>query len=121
MKSILARMALRHGSLDSGLGGGSTDQVPALKSACNFPPPFRPLFHVHLSINVSGPHKSAMDGDLASCKVVLAGTVATDLLEEVTDGLGKSRKRPFLVGFLANKDPASRKYAEWTDRTCQQK
>lgn len=57
----------------------------------------------------------------ASCKVVLAATVAKGLLDEVTEGLSKVQRAPLLVGFLANKDPAARKYAEWTDRTCQEK
>ena len=57
----------------------------------------------------------------ASCKVVLAGTVATDLLKEVADGLAKLAKAPLLVGFLANSDPAARLYAEWTHRTCKEK
>ena len=57
----------------------------------------------------------------ASCKVVLAGTMAKDLLAEVSQGLSKVGKAPLLIGFLANKDPAARKYAEWTDRTCQEK
>lgn len=61
------------------------------------------------------------NGDPASCKVVLAGTIAKDLLQEVKDGLAKANKVPLLVGFLANNDPAARKYAEWTDRTCQEK
>ena len=56
-----------------------------------------------------------------SCKVVLAGTMAKDLLAEVSQGLSKVGKAPLLIGFLANKDPAARKYAEWTDRTCQEK
>jgi len=58
---------------------------------------------------------------LASCKVVLAATVAKSLLAEVSEGLSKVKKAPLLIGFLANKDPAARKYAEWTDRTCQEK
>ena len=57
----------------------------------------------------------------ASCKVVLASTVAKDLLAEVSQGFSKVGKAPLLIGFLANKDPAARKYAEWTDRTCQEK
>ncbi|KAL2036833.1 hypothetical protein N7G274_010376 [Stereocaulon virgatum] len=62
-----------------------------------------------------------MDGNAngaSSCKVVLASNVAKDLLVEVSQGLSKVGKAPLLVGFLANKDPAARKYAEWTDRTC---
>lgn len=60
-------------------------------------------------------------GGSASCKVVLAGTVAKGLLVEVSEGLLKLKKSPLLVGLLANKDPAARKYAEWTDRTCREK
>lgn len=59
--------------------------------------------------------------DPTSCKVVLTGTVAKDLLIEVSEGLSKLGKSPSLVGFLANADPAARKYAEWTDRTCREK
>lgn len=56
-----------------------------------------------------------------SCKVILAGTVSKNLLSEVSEGLLKLGKSPLLVGFLANTDPAARKYAEWTDRTCREK
>ena len=59
--------------------------------------------------------------DPTSCKVVLAGKVAKDLLTEVVEGLSKLGKSPLLVGFLANTDPAARKYADWTDRTCREK
>ena len=62
-----------------------------------------------------------INGAPASCKVVLAATVAKDLLVEVSQGLPKVHRTPLLVGFLANKDPAARKYAEWTERTCQEK
>ena len=62
-----------------------------------------------------------MNGDPASCKVVLASAIAKDLFKEVSDGLAQSKRTPLLVGFLANQDPASRKYAEWTDRTCKEK
>ena len=62
-----------------------------------------------------------MNDGLASCKVVLAATVAKDLLAEVSQGLSKLEKPPLLVEFLAHKDPAARKYAEWTDRTCHEK
>ncbi|KAL8795562.1 MAG: hypothetical protein Q9195_001983 [Heterodermia aff. obscurata] len=54
----------------------------------------------------------------ASCKVVLAGTVAKSLLSEVSSGLSKLQHAPHLVGFLANTDPAARMYADWTSRTC---
>ena len=59
--------------------------------------------------------------DPTSCKVVLAGTVAKDLLAECSEGLLGLDKIPSLVGFLANTDPAARKYADWTDRTCREK
>ena len=55
------------------------------------------------------------------CRVVLAGTIARKLLNEVAVNLSKLNKIPLLVGFLANQDPAARKYAEWTQRTCQEK
>ncbi len=58
---------------------------------------------------------------LASCKVVLAGTIAKSLLNEVAEGLAKLVKAPKLVGFLANADPAARLYANWTERTCKEK
>ena len=59
--------------------------------------------------------------DPASCKVVLAGSVAKSLLAEVHEGLEKLDKPPSLVGFLANADPAARMYANWTEKTCQEK
>ena len=59
--------------------------------------------------------------DATSCEVVLASTVAKDLLIEVSESLSKLGKTPLLVGFLANTDPAARKYAEWIDRTCREK
>lgn len=54
----------------------------------------------------------------SSCKVVLAGSVAKKLLAEVQHGLKNLERPSHLVGFLANKDPASRVYAEWTGKTC---
>ncbi|KAK4982281.1 Methylenetetrahydrofolate dehydrogenase [NAD(+)] [Elasticomyces elasticus] len=55
-----------------------------------------------------------------SCKVVLAGAVAKKLLSEVSENLQKLSQPPILVGFLANKDPAARMYADWTGRTCRE-
>lgn len=60
-------------------------------------------------------------GSQTSCKVIFAGTAAKNLMVEVSEGLAKVVKAPLLVGFLANSDPAARKYAEWTDRTCHEK
>ncbi|MCJ1427439.1 hypothetical protein MMC29_005342 [Sticta canariensis] len=56
----------------------------------------------------------------ASCKVILAGTVAKSLQDEVTEGLSQLETAPSLVGFLANTDPGARMYADWTARTCRE-
>ena len=64
----------------------------------------------------------ATTGDAAaSCKVVLAGTIAKSLLSEVQDGVRTLRKPPHLLGILANEDPAARMYADWTEKTCKEK
>ncbi|KAK6532955.1 NAD-dependent 5,10-methylenetetrahydrafolate dehydrogenase, variant 2 [Arthrobotrys megalospora] len=55
-----------------------------------------------------------------SCKVVLAATVAKGLLDEVQISLKTLQRKPKLVGFLANEDPASRTYAERTGQTCEE-
>ncbi|KAL8722625.1 MAG: hypothetical protein Q9225_000931 [Loekoesia sp. 1 TL-2023] len=44
-----------------------------------------------------------MQNQPASCKVVLAGSIAKSLQLEVGEGLAKLKKKPLLVGFLANK------------------
>ncbi len=59
--------------------------------------------------------------DPASCKVILAGAIAKNIMAEVSQNLSTIGKAPLLVGFLANTDPAARKYADWTDRTCREK
>lgn len=59
--------------------------------------------------------------DSASCKVVLAGTIAKNLQIEIREGLSKLEKTPCLVGFLANADPAAQMYADWTGKTCKEK
>ena len=46
---------------------------------------------------------------------VVAETLRQQIREDVAIVPGA---RPRLVGFLANKDPAARKYAEWTGRAC---
>jgi methylenetetrahydrofolate dehydrogenase (NAD+) len=56
-----------------------------------------------------------------TCKVVLAGSVAKGLLEEVKEGLSRLDKKPMLVGFLANDDPAAQMYADWSSKTCVEK
>lgn len=57
----------------------------------------------------------------ATCKVILAGTIAKSLLEEVAEGLSKLSNKPLLVGFLANHDPAAQMYADWSAKTCREK
>ncbi|KAL8860115.1 MAG: hypothetical protein Q9178_003379 [Gyalolechia marmorata] len=56
----------------------------------------------------------------ASCKVVLAGSIAKSLQLEVGQDLAKINRKPLLVGFLANKDPAAQLYADWTNKTCEE-
>ncbi|KAI4161464.1 MAG: hypothetical protein LQ342_004867 [Letrouitia transgressa] len=53
-------------------------------------------------------------------KVILAGAIAKSIQNEVLDGLSKLTRAPLLVGFLANKDPAARLYADWTGKTCEE-
>ena len=55
------------------------------------------------------------------CRVVLASNIAKNLLNEVSDDLSKLGRPPLLIGFLANSDPAARKYANWTKKTCEEK
>ena len=57
----------------------------------------------------------------ASCKVVLAGTVARTILTEVHEGLTRLNRPAHLVGILANSDPAAKQYAQWTEKTCKEK
>ncbi|KAM0330037.1 hypothetical protein ACHAQA_004208 [Verticillium albo-atrum] len=58
-----------------------------------------------------------------TCKVILADTIAKRLLAEVHETLqkiqGDVNRKPSLVAFLANDDPAAVKYAEWSQKTCQ--
>ncbi|KAL8811962.1 MAG: hypothetical protein Q9200_001395 [Gallowayella weberi] len=56
----------------------------------------------------------------ASCTVVLAGSIAKSLRLEVREGLSKLDRKPMLVGFLANQDPAARLYADWINKTCEE-
>jgi len=57
----------------------------------------------------------------SSCKIVLAGSIAKKLLEEVREGIVKFDSPPRLHGFLANRDPAAKMYADWTAKTCRDK
>jgi methylenetetrahydrofolate dehydrogenase (NAD+) len=57
---------------------------------------------------------------VGSCKVVLAASIAKLLSQEVQASLAALDRKPHLHGFLANKDPAARMYAEWTGKTCRE-
>ncbi|KAK0859773.1 Methylenetetrahydrofolate dehydrogenase [NAD(+)] [Friedmanniomyces endolithicus] len=54
------------------------------------------------------------------CKTVLAGAIAKSLLAEVTADLKNLDNAPRLHGYLANKDPAARMYADWSAKTCRE-
>ena len=64
---------------------------------------------------------TALQNAPASCKVILAGNIAQGLLAEVKSGLQKLERPPYLLGVLANADPAAKLYADWTERTCIEK
>lgn len=64
---------------------------------------------------------SAASSTPSSCKVVLSKNVVNGLLSEVQEGLKTLDRPPHLVGFLANNDPAARMYAQWTEKTCEEK
>ncbi|KND01335.1 methylenetetrahydrofolate dehydrogenase (NAD(+)) [Spizellomyces punctatus DAOM BR117] len=53
-----------------------------------------------------------------SCKVVKVSDVAAPFIQELKDQISKLEVKPLLVAFLANDDPAAKKYAEWTEKTC---
>jgi len=54
------------------------------------------------------------------CKVVLAASIAKSLSAEVQADLAELGRKPHLHGYLANKDPAARMYADWTGKTCRE-
>lgn len=62
-----------------------------------------------------------------TCKVILADSIAKSLLVEVHNLLQEVQKAQgidrqlCLAAFLANNDPAAVKYAEWSQKTCQEK
>jgi hypothetical protein len=64
---------------------------------------------------------NAAESTPATCKVVLSKNIANGLLAEVQEGVKTLEKPPHLVGFLANSDPAALMYAQWTEKTCQEK
>jgi methylenetetrahydrofolate dehydrogenase (NAD+) len=56
-----------------------------------------------------------------TCKVILATGIAKSLLAEVRQGLSELNRKPRVVGFLANEDPAAKMYADWSAKTCVEK
>lgn len=50
-------------------------------------------------------------------KTILASKIAKGFTEEITEATGKLERKPKLVGFLANTDPAAKMYADWTGKT----
>ncbi|KAK9322109.1 hypothetical protein V1517DRAFT_324377 [Lipomyces orientalis] len=64
---------------------------------------------------------SGSDGAGAvACKTVLASSVANVYANEIKQGIQELGRKPKLVGFLSNADPAARMYAEWTGKTCEE-
>ncbi|TPX34332.1 hypothetical protein SmJEL517_g02945 [Synchytrium microbalum] len=55
-----------------------------------------------------------------ACSVVQPSDIAAPFLEEIKNKLAAGSEKPLLVAFLANDDPAAKRYAEWTGRTCRQ-
>ncbi|KAJ8656355.1 hypothetical protein O0I10_007920 [Lichtheimia ornata] len=53
-----------------------------------------------------------------SCKTVLASRVSASFRDQIHKDIQERQICPKLVGFLANEDPAAKKYAEWTAKTC---
>lgn len=57
-----------------------------------------------------------------TCKVILAESIAKRLLQEVQQTLQAiGNEKPRLTAFIANDDPAAVKYAEWSQKTCEEK
>ncbi|GBB91365.1 hypothetical protein RclHR1_01860019 [Rhizophagus clarus] len=55
-----------------------------------------------------------------SCKIIFAKEISASYREELKTTIKSRRIKPKLVGFLANEDPASIKYAECTLKTCEE-
>lgn len=51
-------------------------------------------------------------------RTILASTIAKIYTEEISDEVKQLECKPKVVGLLANDDPASSMYAEWTQKTC---
>ncbi|KAJ3122574.1 hypothetical protein HK098_002753 [Nowakowskiella sp. JEL0407] len=52
------------------------------------------------------------------CRVIQVGEVANPFVNELREEITKFDEPPLLVAFLSNNDPAARKYAEWTEKSC---
>ncbi|CAO3701297.1 hypothetical protein CU097_008568 [Rhizopus azygosporus] len=57
---------------------------------------------------------------MSTCKTILASEIARPFRQYLKQRIENYKSKPTLVGLLANQDPASKKYAEWTARTCQE-
>jgi len=66
--------------------------------------------------------KPLIEADPAKGVKINAGIIAKSFRDEVKEKVGAMKlegiEPPLLVGLLANKDPAARKYAEWTGKAC---
>ncbi|KAF3179349.1 NAD-dependent 5,10-methylenetetrahydrafolate dehydrogenase [Orbilia oligospora] len=80
----------------------------------------RPRYQIPAMATATAAALAVAKAGTTQCKVVLAATVAKTLFDEVQTTLKTLQRKPKLVGFLANDDPASRTYAEWTEKTCEQ-
>ncbi|KAK6504181.1 NAD-dependent 5,10-methylenetetrahydrafolate dehydrogenase [Arthrobotrys conoides] len=80
----------------------------------------RPRYQTSAMATATAAALAVAKAGTTQCKVVLATTVAQSLLDEVQTTLKTLQRKPKLVGFLANEDPASRTYAEWTGKSCEQ-
>lgn len=66
----------------------------------------------------AAPPSAPTDAPPPTCKVILASTIATQIMNEVRASASSLPRPPHLVGFLANSDPAAKMYADWTGTTC---
>ncbi|CEP13332.1 hypothetical protein [Parasitella parasitica] len=55
---------------------------------------------------------------MTACKTVLASIIAARFRNHIKKTISDLNIKPTLVGFLANNDPAAKKYAEWTAKSC---
>ncbi|KAI9364964.1 hypothetical protein DFJ73DRAFT_356148 [Zopfochytrium polystomum] len=66
----------------------------------------------------SGVHLVSRDPSLKMPTVISAATVSAQFIEQLKADVALREPIPLLVGFLANEDPAAKRYAEWTAKTC---